>query len=83
MAVLLLGIAAMVFMAVYGAILSWRPDRFLRFHDTFVDRNKRHRDAKWRSEIDTPAYRLLGWAFTIVGLFFALMLTARLISTLR
>jgi hypothetical protein len=66
---------------VYGSLLAWRPDLFLKFHDTFVDRSRGNRTAAWRENVYNLNYRLLGGAFCLVGLFIIYAMTTKLISS--
>lgn len=43
---------------IYGTLLAWKPDAFLRFHDTFVDRSKWNRNAAWRKNLYIAITRL-------------------------
>lgn len=55
--------------AVYGALLVWKPDAFLRFHDTFIDRSTLNRTAAWRKNIRNRDYKALGLLFFAMGLY--------------
>jgi hypothetical protein len=65
---------------VYGVLLAWRPDLFLKFHDTFIDRGRWNRNAAWRKNVSNPEYKLLGGAFCVFGLFITYVMLAKLIS---
>jgi hypothetical protein len=54
---------------IYGGLLAFRPDRFLRFHDTFIDRSEWNRSADWRKHVREREYKALGLVFCVVGLF--------------
>jgi hypothetical protein len=64
----------------YGTLLASKPDAFLRFHDTFVDRSKSNRNAAWRKNVYNRDYRILGIAFLLVGLFIIIMMVAKLVA---
>jgi multisubunit Na+/H+ antiporter MnhG subunit len=66
---------------VYGALLAWRPDLFLKFHDTFVDRSRWNTNAAWRKDVYNLNYKVLGVAFCVVGLFIIYAMLAKLISS--
>lgn len=66
---------------VYGSLLAWRPDLFLKFHDTFIDRGRWNRTAAWRENVYNLNYRLLGVAFCLVGLFIVYAMTTKLIAS--
>jgi hypothetical protein len=68
------------FFVVYGTLLASRPDAFLKFHDTFVDRSKWNRNAAWRKNIYNGDYKILGIAFLVVGLFIVLITVTKLVS---
>ena len=63
----------------YGALLAFRPDRFLRFHDTFIDRSKWNRTAEWRKHVADVEYKALGIAFLIFGLFVVFSVLAKIL----
>jgi hypothetical protein len=63
----------------YGALLAFRPDRFLKFHDTFIDRSKGNRSAEWRKHVADVEYKVLGSVFVIFGLFVVFRMLARLL----
>jgi hypothetical protein len=65
---------------VYGTLLAWRPDLFLRFHDTFVDRSKWNRIAAWRKNVHKIEYKVLGIGFLISGLFLVFITLTKLMS---
>jgi len=69
-------------LVLYGTLLAWKPDLFLKFHDTFVDRG-RNRNASWRKNVYNPDYKLLGVAFCVFGLFIIYVMFVKLISTQR
>jgi hypothetical protein len=69
-----------LFTTVYGGLLASRPDLFLRFHDTFVARSDWNRNARWRRNVASRDYRLLGVLFFIIGVLLILMMVVRLIS---
>jgi len=56
-------------LVTYGGLLAFRPDRFLRFHDTFIDRSKWNPSADWRNHIGEREYKALGLLFCAFGLF--------------
>lgn len=62
----------------YGALLAFRPDRFLSFHDTFIDRSKWNRSAEWRKHVADGEYKVLGIVFMISGLFIVFGMLAKL-----
>ncbi len=62
---------------VYGALLAWRPDLFLKFHDTFIDRSQWNRTAAWRKNVSSVEYKLLGIAFCAFGVFIIYVLVAK------
>ncbi len=68
---------------VYGMLLAWRPDLFLKFHDTFVDRGRWNRNAAWRKDVYDFNYKVLGVAFCVFGLFIIYAMLAKLISSQR
>jgi hypothetical protein len=83
MRLILLSFAAILmgsFLVVYGALLASRPDVFLRFHDTFVDRSKWNRNAAWRRNVYNGDYKVLGVAFFVFGVFIVLVTLTMLIS---
>lgn len=66
---------------VYGTLLACRPDLFLRFHDSAISRSAWSKKAEWRAHIQERAYRFYGLAFVTVGLFVAIIMLMRLISS--
>jgi hypothetical protein len=66
-------------LVTYGALLALRPDRFLRFHDTFIDRSKWNRSAEWRKHVADVEYKVLGIAFVISGLFIVFSMLVKLL----
>jgi hypothetical protein len=60
--------------AVYGGLLAWNPDAFLRFHDTFIDRSRSSRSATWRKQVYSLEYTIVGWCLLAVGIFFVIMM---------
>lgn len=62
---------------VYGGLLAWRPDLFLKFHDTFIDRGQWNRNAAWRKNVSSVEYKLLGIAFCAFGVFIIFVLLAK------
>lgn len=82
---ILLPVAALVLgilFGIYGALLTWRPDLFLRFHDCFVDRSPWSRNAAWRKEIYTLEYKLVGIVFFAFGVLIIVSVLTRLFSAL-
>lgn len=65
---------------VYGALLVWRPDLFLRFHDAVISRSAWSKNTEWRKHVHEREYRFYGLAFCAVGLFFMIVMLMRLIS---
>lgn len=65
----LIALAMGCFFVVYGALLSWNPRAWLKFHDTFVDRS-RSRLVAWRNwnPHGTDA-KVFGAGCVLVGLF--------------
>ena len=45
---------------VYGTLLAWRPDLFLRFHDSFISRGSWNKNAEWRKNVYNLDYKVLG-----------------------
>jgi hypothetical protein len=68
------------FFLLYGTLLAWRPDLFLKFHDTFVDRSCGNKSAEWRNRIYGRDYTFLGVTFAIVGLIVMLAMLMRLLA---
>lgn len=65
---------------VYGTLLAWRPDLFLKFHDTFVDRG-RNRNAAWRKDLGGLGAKITAASFVMFGLFIIYVMLAKLISS--
>jgi len=81
MRVMVLSVIALLmgcFLVVYGTLLARRPDLFLKFHDTFVDRSRWNRHAAWRKNVNDLNYKLLGFAFCVVGLFIIYSMATKL-----
>jgi hypothetical protein len=57
--------------------LAWRPDLFLKFHDTFIDRSQWNRNAAWRKNGSSVEYKLLGIGFCAFGVFIIYVLAAK------
>jgi len=66
---------------IYGTLLAWRPDLFLRFHDTFIDRGRWNSNAVWRTSLDGPGAKVAAASFVIFGLFIIYIMTTKLISS--
>jgi hypothetical protein len=60
---------------VYGTLLAWRPDLFLKFHDTFVDRG-RNRNAAWRKDLESAGAKIAAASFVMFGLFIIYVMLA-------
>ena len=58
-----------IVMVIYGALLAWKPEQLLKFHDTFIDRTKWGKNATWRNEVDKPGAKLVGIVFVLCGVF--------------
>ena len=57
--------------------MAWDPDLFLWFHDTFVDRNKRHKEADWRKNVYGVEYKILAVGYIGFGLFLVVGMVKR------
>lgn len=68
------------FLIIYGTLLAWRPELFLRFHDSFVDRGRWNKSTAWRKNVHNLNYKLLGVAFCILGLFIVFSILTKLMS---
>jgi hypothetical protein len=68
------------FLVVYGTLLAWRPDLFLRFHDLFVSRGTWNKDAEWRKNVYNFDYKVLGVAFCMFGLIIVFITLTKLVS---
>lgn len=53
---------------LYGGLLAWRPDLFLKFHDTFIDRGRWNRNADWRRGLDSLGAKIAAATFVLFGL---------------
>ena len=72
-----------VCLGIYGALLAWRQDLFLRFHDTFVNRSSVNRHASWRHDIHRPQYRTVGILFALLAVFIVVKNAMLLVAHLR
>jgi hypothetical protein len=80
----ILVLAAMLmgcFVVVYGALLASKPDAFLKFHDTFVDRSKWNRNAEWRKNVYNADYKSFGLVLVVGGIFIVFMMVMKLVSS--
>jgi hypothetical protein len=78
-AVLLMG----SFLLVYGTLLAWKPTLFLKFHDTFFDREGLSKNAEWRKNVFNRESKLVGIGFCACGLFFVFITLTKLLSSQR
>jgi hypothetical protein len=67
------------FLTLYGTLLAWNPDLFLKFHDTFVDRSKWNKNAEWRKSINTVEWKVAAAGFVGVGMFIVFQAVLRLL----
>jgi hypothetical protein len=74
-AVILMGLL----FTVYGTLLAWRPDLFLWFHDTFIDRSRWGKNAAWRNKLETAEYKFLAATYIAFGLFMIFQMFMRLL----
>jgi hypothetical protein len=65
---------------VYGTLLAWRPDVFLKFHDTFVDRG-RIRNAAWRRDLGSLGAKMAAASFVMFGVFIIYVTLAKMTSS--
>jgi hypothetical protein len=65
---------------IYGTLLAWRPDLFLRFHDSFVDRGRWNRSAAWRKSLGGLDAKVVAASFVMFGLFIIYIILTGLIS---
>jgi hypothetical protein len=71
------------FFVLYGGLLAWSPDLFLKFHERFVDRGQWNRNAAWRRNLDRLEAKTAGAAFVVFGLFIVYLASANLITALH
>jgi len=69
------------FLVVYGTLLAWRPDLFLKFHDTFVDRSRLNRNAAWRKDLESLGAKITAASFVTFGLFIIYTMLSKLIRS--
>jgi len=81
--ILLMGAAMGGAMAIYGTLLTYKPDAFLRFHETFVDRSKQNKNAAWRKNVYNSEYKILGMGFLVVGILIVLITLIKLGTIVR
>ena len=72
-----------VLLVVYGTLLAWRPDLFLKFHDTFIDRSRWNRNADWRKDLESPGAKMVAAGFVMFGVFIIYVMLTKLISSQR
>lgn len=67
---------------VYGTLLVWRPDLFLKFHDTFIDRGASNKKAAWRNSVSSREFKFLGIVLGLFGILITYVVLIRLLSSL-
>lgn len=83
MRVVLLATIAFAFglcLAIYGALLTFRADLFIWFHNTFVDRDPSPQNVSWKKQIHQIEYKVFGIVLVAVGLLIAYNMIAKLIT---
>jgi hypothetical protein len=68
------------FLVVYGTLLAWRPDLFLKFQKTFIDCGRWNRNAPWRRNLETLATKTAAASFVTFGVFIIYIVLTKLIS---
>ena len=72
-----------ILLVVYGTLLAWRPDLFLKFHDTFIDRGRWNRNAAWRQNLESLGAKMAAAGFVMFGVFIIYVTLTKLISSQR
>ena len=72
-----------ILLVVYGTLLAWSPELFLKFHDAFIDRGRWNRNAAWRKNLGSPGATTAAVGFVMFGVFIIYVTLTKLISSQR
>jgi len=67
-----------IFFATYGFLLAFRPQSFLKFHNTFVDRSRWSHWDEWQNHVHEGEYKVVGLVFCAAGIFMLCQMAFRL-----
>ena len=78
--VVALGMAFACLIAVYGGLLIFRPDLFLKLYDRLNPGDYVGRTGSWRQDVHKTEYKILGVLLLLSGLLFLWLLGRALLK---
>ena len=68
-----------IFFTTYGFLLAFRPQSFLKFHNTFVDRSRWSHWDEWQNHVHEGEYKVVGLIFCAAGIFMVCNIALRFV----